>query len=103
MEEKTPRAKTEISVLHQGIPIVNSAEIYKRTDDIVLIEVEVEQKRVMIDSIFSDSIGTCGISIISSSAPFDDGTMISFSDFQGWEVWAAWASEHTISVCLVVE
>ncbi len=91
----------------QGVIIVNSCSIYKRTKDIVLIEIDCKSKYPYIDFHISDSDGICGIGLSASENTLHKDetkegitTIVTFPEFKNYIVFATYVGRYTVNICL---
>jgi hypothetical protein len=95
-----------ISVM-QGAPVVNEAFIYKRSPEIVLIDVALHSKSCEIAAVGSNGdVPIVDIQANEHTLHVDESkergaiTEIRFDDFDGWSVYSANTSRYTLRVCL---
>ena len=93
----------------QGSPLINGGYVRETGENIVALEIDLKSKYCEISCSFGGSDGTCGVWIeanerslnlnkeVKRGAP----TIIEFTDFSGWEVFAGNIGRYTLSVCLI--
>lgn len=90
----------QVKVVFQGKPVVETAYVHTATEDVALIYVSIEQKRMAI-------IGTgCGgdyppsVYIEDPEDTDSPATAVEFPDYPGWHVFAATISKYTMAMAL---
>ena len=97
------------NIKSEGAPIINEGYIKEISENIVALEIDLKSKYCKVSCSFGGSDGTCGIYVnadekslhLNEKVIRDKPTVIEFTDFVGWDVFACGISRYTLSVCLI--
>ena len=92
----------EIIINRVGAPIVNYAYVFKASDDIVCIEVDMKSKYCEVIAIGSNSIwigATANSLHLNEEISRNEATEIIFPTFEDWEIFTAVGERYTIRIC----
>ena len=100
---------TGIKITHQGAPIVNYALVFKQTEDITLILLDMKSKRCEVVSHDYDPDGTPLLGIVGSneSTGLDPAheaisiTEVAFPDLKGMTIWMDEGGRYSFKLCFV--
>ena len=107
----TDQIKPAALTIQQGAPVVNGAIVYKESDNVVAIEVDLHSKYCELFGTHGGDGGP-GITIgatdeslyLAEGVDRDIFTDISFCDYgPEWSVWAASCARYAACVCLIRE
>lgn len=98
-----------LTVLHQGAPIIGSGQVKIIYPSTVLLEVELESKYCVVGVSFKSPNEPCGVYIHANEDSVFlhpeynrvEPTSVAFADFVGWSVYAVNLAGYTLSVCLI--
>ena len=100
--------KVELRVGQQGAPIINAASIYKQSDEMVAIEIDLVSKYCDIEATGGGDSGPCilfGATERSLYLLEEDRDVLTEVFFEGygfdWEIFAASCSRYTAQVVLI--
>ena len=96
------------AVKHKGAPIINGGYVHEIGKNIVALEIDLKSKYCEVSCSFGGSDGTCGVYInanerslhLNEKVNRDEPTVIEFTDFVGWDVFACGIGRYTLRVCL---
>ena len=97
----------KIDITNQGAPVINSGIIYKKSKDIVLIEIDLKSKYCNEVAYVGDKYPGISISAIKESLYLkedvdkDEPTIIKFPEFEGYYIYASTSGRYTINLCLL--
>lgn len=97
------------TIKHKGAPIVNGGYVQEICKNIVALEIDLASKYCEVSCSFSSYDGTCGVYIdanerslhLNEKVERDEMTVVEFTDFVGWDVFAWAIARYTLSVCLI--
>lgn len=108
--------EVEIKIGQQGRVIIGSASLhafsaaflFKESDDIHLIELDLHSKYANIDAIIGGD-GEPGISLsadgntlhVDQSRAPGLSTVVYFPQYKGWSIYSASAARYSVSICMV--